>query len=497
MLRVFEAFSGIGTQRMALRNLGIEHEVVCIAEIDKFAIRSYEAIHGETLNLGDVSKIDPNDVPDHDLFTYSFPCQDISVAGKGKGFKPESGTRSSLLWECEKIIEAKKPKYLLMENVKALIFKKFKPGFEKWLRLLEELGYTNYWQVLNAKDYGIPQNRERVFVVSIRKDVDTGDFTFPEGFDNGLRLKDFLEDEVDEKFYISQEKTEKLINQIKDKNISNTIRASGRGSVDRHQRDMVCVGNVNPSGRGMNGNVHAGDIAPTLTTNKGEGPKMCTPCITPDREEKRQNGRRFKEDGDPMFTLTGQDRHGVLQVGSFDKEDINDNERQRRVYSEEGISPTILARTDNAKILQVGILDIKGNEQIRRVYGDNGLSPTLNSMQGGNRQPKVMVKQATKQGTSNTITTVQKDNLVFEPQYRIRKLTPKECWRLMGISNEDFEKAQEVNSNTQLYKQAGNAIVVDVLEGIFRKLFLSKSKEKGNKLEEQLEWLDELLGVGT
>ena len=123
MLRVFESFAGIGTQRMALKRLGINHEVIGISEIDKFAIKSYEAIHGETKNYGDISKIDPNDLPDFDLFTYSFPCQDISMAGKQKGLKKGSGTRSSLLWECERIIEAKRPKYLLMENVKNLVGK--------------------------------------------------------------------------------------------------------------------------------------------------------------------------------------------------------------------------------------------------------------------------------------------------------------------------------------------------------------------------------------
>lgn len=366
MLRVFEAFSGIGTQRMALRNLGIEHEVVCIAEIDKFAIRSYEAIHGETLNLGDVSKIDPNDVPDHDLFTYSFPCQDISVAGKEKGFKPESGTRSSLLWECEKIIEVKRPKYLLMENVKALIFKKFKPGFKKWLRLLEELGYTNYWQVLNARDYGIPQNRERVFCVSILGTHEP--YVFPKPISLDKRLKDVLEDKVGERFYINSEKANELLAKLNHQ-LPN-------------QETSYCI----------DANYHKG------TT-----------------------------------------------IEQF----VNKNRRQ-----------LVQENLPNPRIIQVGNI--------------------VNS-----------------EGICNASTTVQKDNMVLEPQYRIRKLTPKECWRLMGISDEDFEKAQKVNSNTQLYKQAGNAIVVDVLEGIFRKLFLSKSKEKGNKLEEQLEWLDDLLGVGT
>ena len=164
-LRVFEAFSGYGSQSIALRNLGIPHEVVAISEIDKYAIQAYEAIHGPTLNLGDISKIEVEDIPEHDLFTYSFPCQDLSIAGKQVGL--HKGTRSGLLYECEKIIEHCRPKYLLLENVKNLVGNKFKPQFVEWLIYLNSLGYTNYWKVLNAKDYGVPQNRERVFVVSI------------------------------------------------------------------------------------------------------------------------------------------------------------------------------------------------------------------------------------------------------------------------------------------------------------------------------------------
>ena len=208
-IKVFEAFSGIGTQRMALGNLGIEHEVVAIAEIDKYALKSYEAIHGDCPNLGDISKIDPNTIPDHDLFTYSFPCQDISAAGKGKGFEKGSGTRSGLLWECEKVIRAKKPKYLLMENVKNLVSKKFKPGFEEWLKALEEIGYTNYYSVLNAKDFGIPQNRERVFCVSILGEHEP--YIFPEKQELTIRLKDVLEDDVDKKYYLSEERVAQLI----------------------------------------------------------------------------------------------------------------------------------------------------------------------------------------------------------------------------------------------------------------------------------------------
>lgn len=208
MIKVFEAFSGIGTQRMALRNLWIEHEVVAIAEIDKYALASYEVIHGDCPNLGDISKIEPNTIPDHDLFTYSFPCQDISVAGKQKGFEKGGKTRSGLLWECEKVIRAKRPRYLLMENVKNLVSKKFKAGFEEWLTALEEMGYTNYWQILNAKDYGIPQNRERVFCISILGEHEP--YIFPEKRELTLRLKDVLEDEVDEKYYLSEEKTRSI-----------------------------------------------------------------------------------------------------------------------------------------------------------------------------------------------------------------------------------------------------------------------------------------------
>lgn len=154
-LRVFEAFAGYGSQAIALRNIGVPYKVVGISEIDKYAIKAYMAIHGETTNYGDISKIDWSEVPDFDLFTYSFPCTDLSNAGKQAGFEEGSGTRSSLLWECRKAIEAKKPGYLLLENVKALMSEKFRSGFRKWLDYLSGMGYTNFIEVLNASDYGI------------------------------------------------------------------------------------------------------------------------------------------------------------------------------------------------------------------------------------------------------------------------------------------------------------------------------------------------------
>ena len=348
MLKILELFSGYGSQALALENLGIEF-TSDISEIDKYAIEAYNQIHGQTKNYGDVCNINEDELPDYDLITYSSPCQDFSVAGKMKGGQKGSGTRSSLLWECERIISAVKPKYLLMENVKNLVGKKFMPCFKSWLRTLEDLGYNNYYKVLNAKDYGVPQNRERVFVVSIRKDLNKT-YMFPEPVPLTLKLKDLLETEVDEKYYLPQEKVEQLTITL-NKDVSNTIRCGGGGSLDgKHTWDVV----------------------------------------------------------------------SVLQIGN-------------------------IIETDS----------FGGNPQAGRVYDAKGLSPCLNTMGGGNRQPKVL-----------------------EDGIRIRRLTPRECWRLMGVKDEQFDRLHGI-SKTQLYKMAGNSIVVDVLMAIFKNLLISDKETKG------------------
>lgn len=210
MLNVLSLFSGIGAFEKALENLGIEHNVVAYCEIDKYASKAYSVIHDvpEDKNLRDVTKVDILDIEDTvDLITYGFPCQDISNAGKQKGFEDEDGnrTRSGLFFEALRIIDEYKPKFAIAENVKALTSKKFANEFKTVLDSLDEVGYNNYYQVLNAKDYGIPQNRERVFIISIRKDIDKG-FSFPQPIPLGIRLKDVLEDEVDEKYYLSDTK---------------------------------------------------------------------------------------------------------------------------------------------------------------------------------------------------------------------------------------------------------------------------------------------------
>ena len=360
MLRVFEAFSGYGSQSIALRNLGIEHEVVAISEIDKYAIKAYEAIHGPTLNLGDISKIDVNDIPEHDLFTYSFPCQDLSVAGKQKGLG--EGTRSGLLYECEKVIEHCKPKYLLLENVKNLVGKKFKADFDKWLEYLEGLGYTNYWKVLNAKDYGVPQNRERVFVVSILGEHEPFEWPTPIPLDKCIA--DILEEQVDDKYYLSDDiqKRFKITNQTP--NIIGTTKPDFRTI---GQRDLV-----------------------------------------------------YNEEG-IMGSLVATDYKQPKQIAEINRQ---------------------------LKIVEVERTPLKFlNRNGKKTDGDYTFCVDTCHTGG--------IKEHYSNG-----------------DFKIRKLTPRECFRLMGMRDSDIDKIQEAGiSNTQQYKLAGNSIVVDVLEAIFKNLF--------------------------
>ena len=217
-LRVVTLCSGYDSQLMAIRNLGIPYECVGWSEIDKYAIMAHDAVFPEIAdrNLGDMTKIDWGKVPDFDLLFYSTPCTDFSNAGKQAGGEEGSGTRSSILWFTRNAIIEKRPKYLVMENVKALTSEKFRPLFLKWCDELTGYGYTNFSQVLNAKDYGIPQNRERIFVVSILGDAW---FTFPQPVELKLRLKDLLEDKVDKKYYLDQEKVEKFLETMPDEDL--------------------------------------------------------------------------------------------------------------------------------------------------------------------------------------------------------------------------------------------------------------------------------------
>ena len=435
MLRVFEAFAGYGSQSIALRNLGIEYEVVAISEIDKYAIKAYEAIHGPTNNLGDICKINPSDIPDHDLFTYSFPCQDLSVAGKQAGLG--KGTRSGLLYECEKVIEAKKPKYLLLENVKNLVGKKFKPEFDKWLEYLESLGYTNYWKVLNAKDYGVPQNRERVFVVSILGEHEPYEFTDKIPLDKCI--SDILENEVDEKYYIN--KPFHLVN----KGHQAELDIKGMDCIKR----AYSTDKVSPSLTTMQGGLREPKILIPQATKKGyiemDLPGVCD-LSYPNSKTRRG---RVQEDGkvSPTLTATSQNICYIDYATMQDK--TGEPERIDTLDFVGGIGDKDWAG-DGKKLS-------RNYPQGNRVYSDKGIACSQTSNGGGLGGPTGL----------------------YLTKYRIRKLTPRECFRLMGMRDDDIDKIRAAGiSNTQQYKMAGNSIVVNVLEAIFGELFGVKKKDE-------------------
>lgn len=231
-MKYLSLFSGLGAFEKALERLDIPYELVGYCEIDKYAAKAYSLLHGvpESMNFGDITKLNEKKLPDDiDLITYGFPCQDISLAGHQKGLLNEDGTktRSGLFFDALRIIEHTQPKIAIAENVKNLTGRKFSEQFSIILQGLKDAGYNNYWKVLNAKDYEIPQNRERVLIISIRKDIDTGVFEFPEPVELKLRLKDLLENAVDEKYYVNPEKVKGLTAQLIEKQISNTVRGDG------------------------------------------------------------------------------------------------------------------------------------------------------------------------------------------------------------------------------------------------------------------------------
>lgn len=440
-LRVFEAFSGYGSQSLALEYLGIPHEVVAISEVDKYAIQGYEALHGKANNLGDISKINVEDIPEHDLFTYSFPCQDISIAGRGLSLEEGSGTRSSLLWECKKVIEHCKPKYLLLENVKNLVSKKHKDHFDKWLFYLGELGYTNYWKVLNAKNYGVPQNRERVFVVRILGEHKP--FEFGEEIPLTKCISDILDDEVDEKFYMN--KPFHLVNKghqaeldmkgydcikrtYSTDNIAPTLNANNGGNTEPK---ILVVANTNSSFESEKRVYGTNGIAPTLTARDYKGAKQILI---------------------PQATKKGYIEMNV--PGVCDLLYPNSKTRRGRVQEGGAIAPALmtsqmLCYIDEEKATDKGhvVCEQRCDEGLR-FFKDNvcGTIRTVNS--GGDKR------------------------IIDVNNYRIRKLTPSECLRLMGLHESEIEKLKASGlSNTRLYKLAGNSIVVNVLESIFSQLF--------------------------
>lgn len=494
-------------------------ELVNFCEFDKYATKSYCAIHNvdESLNLGDITKVDETDLDDFNMMTWGFPCTDISVAGKQKGFIDEDGekTRSGMYYEGIRILREKKPALSIIENVKNLTGKRFKNEFEMVLSDLDDAGYNTYYQVLNAKNYGVPQNRERVFIISIRKDLDNGKFKFPEPFDNGLRLKDLLEDEVDEKFYISDEKVERFITNAKENKYCNkkanftpelwkscyAIRSQEfvrTGFTDdcstltaRDYKDPRCVvvhkneetnivkqvGNISDC-KGNWDNPQVGRVydtsgcSPTLNTCSGGGhePKVITGLV-------KNQGEQFAKETDCANTLLARDYKGfgnqemnyvtennVKEIGYIKKTEDGKKHQSNTVYDSDHIGRSLCACDYKSPMM----VNIKQATKQGYIECEVGGVPDLSYPDSKTRRGRVQDNG----NISPTITATETGICRIESPIRIRKLTPKECFRLMGFSDENFDAAQKVGiSNSQLYKQAGNSIVVDVLYYIYVELY--------------------------
>lgn len=344
-----------------------------------------------THNLGDITKIE--DLPYADFWTVSFPCQSISVAGKMKGLKPDSGTRSSLLWDNIRLLSKAKennklPQYIMFENVKNLVSKKFIGDFNDLLDVLDELGFNSYWSVVNGKDCGIPQSRERVFVISIRKDIDNGKYEFPVPFDTGIRLKDVLEDQVDERYYLSDEKVQEF------------LKTMDLSQFCKEDNELHQLGYINDYNGDAN-RIYSDNVARTLKSEAGGG-----------------------------GAKTGWYVYGVDK--SVNKPHVLENANCITSREDRGVS--------NRKAEGTAILETPD------------ISYCLDANYWKGTTPEQYINKKRRQ-------------LIFEDisQFiRIRKLTPRECWTLMGLTFEDCDKASEIGvADTHLYKQAGNGIITN------------------------------------
>ena len=588
-VRLIELFAGIGSQAKALKRLGVDFEHYRVCEFDKYAIKSYNAIHGTDFATSDITQITASDlsIVDTDKYcyiaTYSFPCQDLSLAGLQKGMAKGGNTRSGLLWEVERLLNEceELPQILLMENVTQVHGKKNIEHFNEWIEYLESKGYSNYWEDLNAKNYGIPQNRDRTFMVSV-----LGDYTyeFPKPIPLELRLKDMLEESVDDKYYLSDAALSGMMNttfqQAKYENRVMQENEVCKTILARDYKDPACI-QVGTLSGGKWDKMH--DISRRVYSGEGTAPTIHTcgggnlePKVLCGIGEKKSNGGtqwyqqdRIYDNEIAMSVTTGflpyykteepsikkVDIPQIVRVrkyevdckrlcevlrshkksSSYNNQDIADHlnvpltkvehwfrqdkcfaipdediwlklkamlgvetdefdkaimtfeekegvfEKSNRCYISDGLSPTITSASADEKIIEPAVWD--GYNQ--RIRAEKGTVGTLTQNCGadlkrngyGIIEPLAYDEQngyIRKDGTVGTLTTdgssPKHNNRVVEG-VRIRKLTPKECWRLMGFDDEDFDKAAQHNSNAQLYKQAGNSIVVDVLVAIFKNMF--------------------------
>lgn len=519
-IKVIHLFSGVGSPEMALKRLGLPVEFVGFSEIDKYAIQSYKAIHGEnTPNLGDIKQI--NRLPQCNLLIYGSPCQDFSIAGLQRGLVDKEGnqTRSGLLFEVERLLELAKsnnelPNVLLMENVKNLVSKKFKPDFDRWLKKLEELGYNNYWQVLNSKDYEIPQNRERVFVVSILKEEDEG-YEFPAKMELSKRLKDVLEKEVEDKYYLSQEKIEKIsqwksfqkpLERVNGRNsISPCLTARGAGeehsgmitycenfdteqniqkevlNMVKNSDKVIQIGNITDTTNSswdnpQRGRIYSIDgISPTITCMQGGGlePKIIQKVDIPQIVKVR----KYEVDIENLKTLLKEHKKLTGLSNSYISSclDLPQTKVEHWFRTDDcfaipdaeywyKLKDILLIKTNEFDEAITTFEEKEGVfEKSNRCYFDTGISPTLTATSADEKiieTNEIVCEQRCDEGLRffkdnicGTLRTIDScgDKRIIENDLRIRKLTPKECWRLMGFNDEDFEKAKAIGtSDTQL-----------------------------------------------
>lgn len=403
-MKFLDLFAGIGGFRLGMESAG--HKCIGFCEIDKFARASYKAIHntkGE-IELHDITAVSDESIRRIgcvDIICGGFPCQAFSIAGNRRGFED---TRGTLFFEIARFASILRPKYLFLENVKGLLNHENGITFETIISTLDELGYDVEWQVLNSKNFGVPQNRERVFIIGHSRKRGTRRI-FPLS-STGRQVDKHQE-----------QSTNTLTTRYPN--------SQGGGSyiIESESQKVKSIGNINPSGNGMNGEVYESTgLAPTLTTNKGEGQKIAM----------------------PMFTLTAQDKHGILIAGKLPG-NHDQNSQRGHGYNQGGehdIAPTL---TSNS-------------------YQENNLVKVVDFY---NKITKDEVGTLTSSGGGST---VRAGSFGITDGYRIRKLTPRECWRLQGFPDWAFDKAQKVNSNSQLYKQAGNSVTVSVIAAIAKEL---------------------------
>lgn len=466
-MKFIDLFAGIGGFRRGMELAG--HECVGFCEFDKFATASYTSMHLLTLEqrerlnkmplkqrqkeilkeeyrngewyANDIRRVYAGDIPRADCWCFGFPCQDISVAGKQLGFQ---GNRSSLFFRVMYLIgqleEENRPTYLFVENVKNLLSVNGGWDFARLLIEMEQRGYDAEWQVLNSKDFGVPQNRERCFIIGHLRGRSTAKVFPVERTDgeNSIQIIDHKDGyRKNTQVFAPDGITETL----------DTGQGGGRG----HHVALPCFIDLCNSG------TETTSIARCLQaryqkgcgTYKAQNSGIAIPVLTPDRAEKRQNGRRFKENGEPMFTLTGQDRHGVAiePIGVIDSQGIKVAEATKQGYSECRVG------IDNVNLLVPGSKTRRG-----RVGRDVANTLDTSCNQG------IFVQ------VSEELTVYAVWYEKYQCYIAIRKLTPKECFRLQGWTDDYFEKAEFVNSDSQLYKQAGNGVTVNVIRAIAERI---------------------------